>query len=62
MAGKRVKAATKANKAKSKVKGTLRALSPSGVADALGDYLLPKSGKKGGAKTVKAKKMKNGRN
>jgi hypothetical protein len=42
-----------------KIKGAARALSPSGVADVLGDYLLRgNKGKKRGAKRVKV----NGRN
>ena len=59
MAGKRVKAATKGRKTMNKMKKAARALSPSGVADVLGDYLLRgNKGKKRGAKRVKV----NGRN
>lgn len=56
MAGKRVKAATKGRKTANKMKKAARALSPSGVADVLGDYLLRGNKKKRGAKTVKARK------
>lgn len=60
MAGKRVKAATKGRKTMNKMKKAARALSPSGVADVLGDYLLHGNKRKKGAKRVKAKV--NGRN
>ena len=58
MAGqKTVKAATPARKAAKKAKGFFETMSPSGVADVLGDYLLhDNKGKKRGAKRVKAKK------
>lgn len=57
MAGKRVKAASKGRKMMGKAKKIGRTLSPSGVADVLGDYLLRgNKGKKRGAKTVRARK------
>lgn len=58
MARKTVKARSNSGMAKMgrKIKETARALSPSGVADALGDYLLSDGTKKPGAKSVKVKK------
>jgi hypothetical protein len=58
MAGKRIKANKGLTKAKNKVKKFARTFSPLGVADAVGDYLLPKKSITG--KPMKTKK--NGRN
>jgi hypothetical protein len=60
MAGKRVKAKTKVRGMMGKLKGAARALSPSGTADVLSDYLLPKGNI--ASKNKGKKKMVNGRN